>query len=434
MPEEGKNFPQSRIVHHTGALFSVPFAILRTPAEEEGQGETDYKFKNPRMLTERGQADLLDKKLSSDLRESIRTRTLLCPLVCRWVQGNDGLMYPLVVGGDRRYRALDFLIRKREIVTDPRHVTFDEKLRPVYRQAPANEAYEKVLCQVFACETDLDALALAWAENKGRINLSEGHEVAEFIKLRKHHASDERIMEILQQDEKWLRDTDNLVNALDTDTLADLLEARIDRKSAIELAGIEDLGLRDKIRLKANERSQESCDKKIKRLQAEVEETLDQMEFLRAEAVDQEWHGNKEEAANLTEQAAQADAKSKRIKKERDQTAPVTTAKDVKAAKTEVIGNGEGESGEGGGTTVKDRPPRMLRAAQIKEGLTYIEAVIKAGKCPDGSFIAGPSTVDALKLLRKILTKNILANDSDLQTIIKRHVKKQDEDGNGNNK
>jgi hypothetical protein len=417
-------------VHHYGALFSVPFNVIRTSDEGEGGGGDDYKFKNPRMLTEKGQAELLDKKLSADLRESIKTRTLLNPLVCRWVE-EGGRFYPLVVGGDRRYRALDFLIRKKEIVTDPRHPTLDEKGQWVYKQVPANEAYEKVLCQIFVCNTDLDALALAWAENKGRINLTEGHEVAEVIKLRKHGASDERIMEILQQDEKWLRDTDALINNFDSNTLADLLEGRIDRKGALELATVEDVALRGKIRQKANLASQETYEKKYRRYQREVEAALHRKDIAEGEVADavyQEEHGEADEATVMQAQdkLQEADRTVKRAMKERDTAAPVTTAKDVKQAKQEVLGNGEAG---GTATTDKDKPPRMLRAAQIKKGLVYIEAVIKnGGKCPDGTFLGGASVVESMKLLRKILTKNILNNDSDFQTVIRRHVKKQDED------
>jgi hypothetical protein len=207
--------------HLTGNLFMVPFSSIIAPKN------------NPRLLTERGQSDIVDKNLSSQLRESIKKNTLLNPLVCRWVKDGDKFL-PMVVGGDRRYRSLDFLIRKKEMVADPRTPKVNEKGEFISRTASADEAYEFVPCQIFMCRDDLDALVLAWAENKTRINLTDGHEIVEVIQLRDNGASDAKIMEVLQQDSKWLSDTDRLIASLDSHTLADLIEGRLDRNSAVE--------------------------------------------------------------------------------------------------------------------------------------------------------------------------------------------------------
>ena len=236
-------FPLNRISdsfkHLYGSLFAVPFNAIVVPDAEEDD-EQEYRFRNPRLLTEFGQAAFLDKTACTALRESIKSKTLLNHLVCRWVEV-DGQYVPQLVGGDRRYRAIEFLIRKKEIVTDPRSAKMDDKGQWQYSKCSADIAYETIPCQVFAVNSDLDALALSWAENKSRIELSEGHEVAEVIKLRKFDASDERILEILQQDPKWLAETDELIASLDEESLADLLEARIDRASAIELSAIKNI-------------------------------------------------------------------------------------------------------------------------------------------------------------------------------------------------
>ena len=257
------DFPLNRISekfkHLYGSLFAVPFNAILTP-DNEDDDELEYKFRNPRLLTDAGQAAFLDKAACANLRESIKNKTLLNPLVCRWVE-IDGQYVPQLVGGDRRYRAIEFLIRKKEIVTDPRSAKMDDKGQWQYSKCSADIAYETIPCQIFAVNSDLDALALSWAENKSRIELSEGHEVAEVIKLRKFDASDERILEILQRDAKWLAETDDLIATLDEDTLSDLLESRIDRASAIELSAIQNIDLRTKIREAANEASQEVCEK-----------------------------------------------------------------------------------------------------------------------------------------------------------------------------
>ena len=231
--------------HLYGNLYIIPFASIKTP-DPDDSGERGYVFKNPRMNTERGQADLLDKKLSEELRQSIKKNTLLNPLVCRWVKQGDELA-PMVIGGDRRYRCLEYLIRKKEEVADPRALTNEDGFCN-FSTAAADKAYEFVACQVFAVNDDLEALALSWAENKSRINLTDGHEVAEVIKLRDSHATDAQIMSVLQRDSRWLASTDRLIASLDAITLADLMEGRLDRDSAERLAAIGDLSVRSQVR------------------------------------------------------------------------------------------------------------------------------------------------------------------------------------------
>lgn len=393
--------------HLYGALFSVPFSEIRTPEESDDSDNDEYQFKNPRLLTEKGQSELLDKRLSAELRESIKIRTMLNPLVCRWVRSGNSF-YPQLVGGDRRYRSLDFLIRKKEIVTDPGSLRLNEKGQWEYAQCSADKAYATVLCQCFYVNNDLEALALAWAENKGRINLTEGHEVAEVIKLRKVGASDEKILEILQQDEKWLSQTDSLIANLDTDTLADLLENRIDRESAYELCRIDDKDVRDKVRIAANDASKEACNRRIRRLQRQIESALETKEIAEGSIADAEFHDDEDAYSEAKSDFLEADKKVSRIIKERDETTPVTTARDVKKAAIKT------------GVREDDRPLRILSSKKIQDGLDYIDILIRAGgHCPDGTFAANP---DQLRLVRKILNNNILANDIDFASTIRHHA------------
>lgn len=389
-----------------GTLYAVPFACIQVP-DADGS-ETEYTFSNPRMLTEQGTADLMDKRLSADLRESIKSKTLLNPLVCRWIQ-KDGQNVPQLVGGDRRHRALDFLIRKKEIVTDPRSLHQNDDGEWSYKQISAEEAYATVPCQIFAVANDLDALALSWAENKSRINLNEGHEVAEVVKLRKFGASDEKILEILQHDEKWLAETDRLISNLDADTLADLLESRMTRSCAAELCAVADLELRTKLRTKANEAAKETYQKKIKRFQDQIELALDEREIASGFVADAEFQGDEEAVEAAEAQVEEAQKKVTRTVKERDAEAPVTTAKNVRDAKTD-----KGDK--------DDAPPKMMRAAKVQDALAYFDKLI----ANDGSCLEDPPTfvadVSDLKLIRRILNNNILANDDNFAATIMRHI------------
>lgn len=415
----GMAFPVNRIPngckHLYGSLFSILFSQIRTPDVDENDESSEYLFDNPRKNTMRGQQELLDKKLSCELRDSIKNKTLLNPLVCRWVQDGD-IYYPQLVGGDRRYRALDFLIRKKEIVVDPRSVSMNDRGDWVYSKCPANEAYESVLCQVFAVNNDLDALALSWAENKGRINLTDGHEVAEVIKLRKFNASDERILEILHQDEKWLAETENLIAELDVDTLGDLLEGRIDRGSALALSAITNLDQRSKVREAANNASSEACEKRIKRLQKQVEIALDEVEIAEGSLADAEYQEDEEAIAKAEVNIEEATKKANRTIKERDTTLPVTTSKDVRKAAVSLNESRSGDAGNNG-----DERVRMLSAKKIMEGSEYFDALINSnGRCLEGTFIV---PVEPLKFVRKILN-NILTNDADFASAVRGHFKK----------
>jgi hypothetical protein len=384
--------------HLTGNLFMVPFSSIIAPKN------------NPRLLTERGQSDIVDKNLSSQLRESIKKNTLLNPLVCRWVKDGDKFL-PMVVGGDRRYRSLDFLIRKKEMVADPRTPKVNEKGEFISRTASADEAYEFVPCQIFMCRDDLDALVLAWAENKTRINLTDGHEIVEVIQLRDNGASDAKIMEVLQQDSKWLSDTDRLIASLDSHTLADLIEGRLDRNSAVELAGIEDEKVRNQVRVAAHESSTETSGRRIARLlrraeQAEANEDIAKGEVVLAQSPQQQDQAR----SNL----ARAEVETRAVRRKIEETTnPVTTTREIREASQQIAGEiprTSNKRGPKGG-------PRKMRESKIMEGRDFFAGLVRNNGEGD-DFTAH---VDALKLVVKIFNDNILANNPDWISTLKRH-------------
>jgi hypothetical protein len=396
--------------HLYGALFSIPFSMIRTPDPEDETEE--FVFSNPRLLVESGQADLIDKSQSSELRESIKKNTLLCPLVCRWVDEGDSV-YPQLVGGDRRYRAISYLINKKEMVADPKSLKLNAEGQWEYSQSPADQVYKTVACQVFSVNNDLDALALSWAENKSRINLTDGNEVAEVHRLRSFGASDERILEILQHNEKWLAETDNLIENLDDATFDDLCEGRVDRGAAIELMSIEDAAVRNQRRLEAVEFAQESWRKKMNRIQKQVESVLEEKEVAEGAVADANWQKDDEFLEEAQTNLAELEKKATRIVKERDETKPVVTSKEVKKAKAAAVE--EEEDGERSSGAI-----RTLSAKKISSGLEQIEALIaNEGRCPKDTFSAD---LEALELVRRIIAYNILENDPDFVDTIRTHA------------
>lgn len=386
-----------------GTFYKIPFDLIQT-SDDYDEDDEGFAFNNPRRLTEKGDAELTDKQLSLELRESIKKHTLLSPLICRWVQDDEGY-YPQLVGGERRYRALSYLRTKKEMVSDPNNVRLNDKSEWEYAHSSADKVYSKVICQVFAVNSDLDALALAWAENKNRINLSEGHEIAEVIKLREFDASDEKILEILQREEKWLRETDNLIENLDENTLKDLIECRIDRGSAKELAEIEDLDVREKVRIEANEVAEAFSHRKKSRFQKRVEEALKDQEVARGNLA---FIDDSEEKEDAEEQVSEAEQRLKRTVKERDEIKPVTTRTEVKKAKAKVT---QEQSSE-------DRLPRVLSAKKIMKGMKLVDQCLDAnGLDPEGAF---EIPTQALHLLSMIIKENILAGNADFGDTMKR--------------
>jgi hypothetical protein len=399
-----QEFPFAEGIKHLhGVLFLVPFSKISTP--EEVEQTDDYKFRNPRLMTERGQADLLDRNLSASLRDSIKTKTLMNPLICRWINV-DGELLPQVLGGDRRYRALEFLIRKKEMVRDPNNATLTSRGEYEFELRSADKVYEYVPCQIYSATNDLDALAISYTENHCRQNFSEGHDIAMVIELRRCGASDNKILEILSpHDEKWLRETDNLIHSLDEKSLHDLTEGRIDRDGAKALLSIEDLDLREQVRETANQESQEEHNRRVKRIQKHAERAMDEQEIAEGELADAEYRKDSDATQEATVKVAEASAKVARNIRKRVAAKPVTTVKNVRAASVRIAPD-------------NDRL-RSLRGPKIKAGVDYFTSVVvNEGKCPQGTFVLN---IDSLKFGIRLLNA-ILAGDDDFANVARRHA------------
>lgn len=399
-PTNSQMLPEGT-THLHGTFFKVPFASIQIPEEKEGGKE--YHFINPRLLTEFGEKELLfGKKSASELRESIKKCTLLNPLVCRWQQAGDTFV-PVLVGGDRRYRALDWLIKNNVDVADPRSYDIKNTGEVAKAFCPARDAYQNIVCQIFAVNNDLEALAISWAENKNRINLTDGHEVAEVIKLRKYAASDDVILEILQRDERWLAETDRLISKLDEETLHNLLESRIDRSAALSLLEIDNQEIRREILNKANDLAEKKNEKKKEQVKKILKNALDKKE--EAEGIIADYEVFDEEDDEVLEEAKKVvEDSSKKVRKsikKRDELKPVTKAREINKAKMELSDK----------LDPADKIIRCLSPKKIKTGIDYLcELIRDDGVCPRGSFKAN---VESLQLVVKILEDNILNNEDD---------------------
>lgn len=369
----GVTLPEG-VKHLHGALHLVPFDLISIADKEPADDKIGYKFSNPRTLTEKGQAGLLDKKSAEILRADIRDRTLMAPFICRWAEEN-GEIRPQLVGGERRYRAVDKLRTDKTSVKDANSAKLNSEGEYEYEYRPASEVYALVPCQIFSAKSDLEALGFAYSENAMRLNLTEGHDTAICQELRKSGASDEKIMEIMHKDARWLRDTDNFINSLDENSLKDLIEDRIDRDSAKALLEIEDIDTRTQVRESANAESADDGNRRRARYQKRVVSALEEQEIASGSVADAEYTGNEAAKAVATKTLADADAKVKRTVEDRDSKKSVTKKKHIVGA-TKLV--------TGGDPTNK----QALRGPKIKESyVDYLVSVIdNDGKAPDDSF------------------------------------------------
>jgi len=379
----------SGIEHLHGNFYKVPFSSILTPDKIEDS--TEFSFSNPRLLTQKGINTLTDKKASSDLRDDIKKRTLLTALICRWVDSGNGEMAPQLVGGDRRYRALDYLIKKKEEVADPR-------CQDLSKKTTADIAYEYIVCQVFSCDNDLDAAVLSWAENKNRVDLTEGHEVAAVLELRKFQVSDDKIMEVLQRDCKWLKETDDLIECLDEETLSLLCEDKIKRGAAAHISKI-DPEHRSSVLKAAIEKSEEVHAQRMESFDKQLNAISKKKDRAETKKVIAEDSGDEKLLQRSQKVLDRSEERKKDISEKRSRAKPIASKKMVEAACKEV------------GVEVGDQKKAGKKI--IRGVLSQIQSIIdQEGEVAlqDESFFLD---VTFLELIKMVLNKHALNDSSD---------------------
>lgn len=397
-----------RIKHLYGALYLVPFEMVEV--SDPDVGADGYQFSNPRLMTEQGQTDLMDLELSSILRDDIKNKTLISPLICRVVNGNKIQL----VGGERRYRSLSYLIEKNEFVKDPSCINVDGNGDKEYGYKLASEVYKDVLCQIYNTKSDIEALAYSYSENACRKNLNDGHDVAILMELRRHKATDDQLLSVLQKNKMWLRDTDNLVKKLDPATLNELLEGRITRQAAAKLSEIEDIDDRTETRERAgvvadmrNSRNTSINKKRIER--ATKDQHIAQINLRVAETLSRmgENHCDIEKASDELQSANTnvADAFSR----QNDGVKPMLV-EDIEKVKF---------SGD-------NSVSKFMKRDRIKHCyLNFLTKICKTGSSEDGLFTV-PTTMagrDAIRLAMRI-AKGIHDGDENCLKILKKSFKK----------
>ena len=306
------------------------------------------------------------------------------------------------------------MIDKNEFVKDPSSVNVDSNGKKEYSYKLAGEVYKDVLCQIYNTQSDIEALAYSYSENACRKNLNDGHDVAILMELRRHKATDDQIISVLQKNKMWLRDTDNLVKKLDPATLNELLEGRITRQAAAKLSEIEDIDDRAEIRQKAgavsdkrNSRNMNINQKRIER--AAKDQHVAQINLRVAETLDSmgEDHCDIEK---VTEELKLANTNvADAFSRQNDGVKPMLV-EDIEKVRIP-----------------SDNPTsKFMKRDRIKHCyLDFLEKICKTGSSEDGSFTV-PTTMagrDAFRLAMRI-AKGIHDGDENCLRIVKKSFKK----------
>lgn len=401
------NLPLADGIRHLyGNLYLVPFKAIHIVTETKGGNkETKYSFVNPRLLTEKGQKSFTNKESSLRLRTDIKRHGMMHPFVCVWFEKN-GIMCPKLIGGHNRANAISKLISDNEQVKDiskdqPALMTLDSNKEISFSDefSPASKVYEFVLCTIYAVDEELDSLELSYSENNCRENLTLGHDIAILKELLHVKASDERIIKILQKDEKWLRDVKSLLDNVDSQTLDDLIEDKISLDSAFELIKINDMEIRHNVRDSAINESMEDHQKKMERIKKEITTCLIEKDIQEGNVVTAKYHNDKSKLKEAEDAIEEIEQKSQRLSSKIQTMQPKATVKNIKKARIS--------------HNVSNIQKRGLKGKSIQIIYEYVNGLLEVAEANEDEAV-----VEKLKLCCK-LTKAILDGDQDWKNIFK---------------
>lgn len=404
------NLPES-VKHLHGTLYLVPFDLIEIPEKEDGL--KDYGFENPRKYTEQGQNDLIDSELAEVLREDIANKGLMVPMICRWVDEENKIQ---LVGGERRYRALSYLIENNVLVKDCSQLIKGKGGNKEYAWKNASQVYSHVPCQIFYTENDFEALAYSYSENACRKNFNEGHEIALLLELKKYKAPEDKILCVLQKNKHWLRSTEELVKKLDPSTLNDLLEGRINLLAASKLAEIDNVEERTMIREKANQISEEKNKVRNDRDEKRIERASRQKEIASVEVKVANAQGDQEEIKEANSTLEKANAKVADAVTRQKENRKATKGKDVVAA----IKSSGASLGSGADSKTKSLTQRKIQT-------NYLEYLTRVQRNDCSCLESEPlfelpekiEKTDVIKAMIKVV-KGIHDGDEDCSRILKK--------------
>jgi hypothetical protein len=394
-----KDIPQGVEAVGEEDLFYVPFSLL--VLADDAEDETDYRWTNPRRLGDGTVGAGFGKQDMEELYTDLKNEGLMCPLICRWVQLDDGIKVQ-ILDGERRFRSMQKQLQKNEQV-------WSRRLRS---WLPAEQVHSKIPCRIIT-GNDKQALKIAFMVSDRSVGWGEGATAKLIRKLRKCNCTDTEILDLTQKSGQWLREMDRICD-LDDVTFSYLTDARINRALALKLADIIDIERRHKYLHAAYDDAVSGHQEVVAKADEELLKAEEKEEIADGELVEVQ-------ATGTTEQIAEAETKlievRERTEQKRRQRAEATRPR----AKTANLRSARAKLEEDGETTDDIATP--LRPGKIKKQQEMIAELINRGGKPEGED-KELFPLSALQLVAACY-KAVLVGEEDIIKVIKREKTKQ---------
>lgn len=368
------------VKHVYGTLYEITHDAILIPKKGEEGANIRYLSGDDNSLGVGFEKPAMDR-----LYESIKTSGLHNPLICRWHE-EAGEMFAKLVDGERRWRNIDRLLLKNEMVYDP----------ATGKMVPAKSLYSSLLVRIYAAKDDKEAIRLSYQENHSRVAFNDKVDISLVKQLRVKGFKDEEILDITGQKSDWLRDTDKLIAALenDPDTLEALSQGVIQRDAALVFIGITDLQERKEAVKVATEYASKQYKAKMEKLDKSIRRAKIQREEA---ATDEVIAGAKNDQPGKEAASARKGAAAKAIEdktREKSDSKPQVSKKVAKKAAKKKKNNTD--------------PPAvkaMTNKKITKEFIGVYDVLIKSGGVPEGEeeVVCHPDILKAFRDVAKAI-------------------------------
>jgi hypothetical protein len=283
----------SQYRHMGDNLYKVDIAAIIVETIVPDESDT-LKFANPRKIDaseEYASAGFSHEDMDS-LKESIRSRGLLTPLIGRFKESadenGDKISCVSVINGHRRLQAIKELVESNTPCYDP------------ITKETVNSAslYKEISFKVFDVADEIECYLLSFEEDKTKVKFGPGTETRFVQHCRSRFIPDSQIMRMTGNSQEWLSDTYNLLDNLadDSHVIHAFFSGAIDRGLAKHLATIADKEIRHKLMNGAIENASDRHSIRQDRIETTINAKMDKIEVLSAAKICDEYAGNQEDA------------------------------------------------------------------------------------------------------------------------------------------
>lgn len=335
------------VVKVTDNIYKVDINLIFGEPSNIDSNEETLRFFNPRSVEMNSDSEIngfMAAQMDA-LKSSIRSSGLLNPLLGRFKDNKVSL-----IEGHRRLVALNQLV---------------EEDAPCYDShsgatVPASTLYNFVLMRVYDQGTsEEDCFSLSFQDDKTKVKFGAGAEIR-FV----HHClmrgiTDAKIMEILEATPEWLKETKNIIRALEDDEtiLQALFYDRLNRTAAKSLVDIEDFDERHQIFRNAMDEAKMECEGKIQRIQRSISSIDNKIDIVKTKKVISEHVASAEPSDRYDDEIEELSVTKKDLEAKILETSPVVNP--------EAVRKGAAKAAKSGIARPKSVPSRIAASERI---------------------------------------------------------------------